>query len=116
MITINVGDLVLAFIAALGIPSTIMGLLTWRLEKKRIEAAEEEQSQKNNGQKELIMILVQSTRASIALGEATARAVQRIPDAHCNGDMRAALEYATDIKHRQKDFLDRQGIDALLDD
>ena len=51
-----------------------------------------------------------------ALGEATARAVQRIPDAHCNGDMHAALQYATDIKHRQKDFLDRQGIDALLDD
>lgn len=115
MITINVGDLVLAFIAALGIPSTIMGLLTWGL-KKRIEAAEEEQSQKNNGQKELIMILVQSTRASIALGEATARAVQRIPDAHCNGDMHAALQYATDIKHKQKEFLDRQGISALLDD
>ena len=115
MITITVGDLVLAFIAALGIPSTIMGLLTWRL-KKRIEAAEEEQSQKNNGQKELIMILVQSTRASIALGEATAKAVQRIPDAHCNGDMHSALEYATSIKHKQKEFLDRQGISALLDD
>ena len=81
MITINVSDLLLAFIAALGIPSTIMGLLTWRL-KKRIEAAEEEQSQKNNGQKELIMILVQSTRASIALGEATARAVQRVFRTH----------------------------------
>lgn len=40
MITIDVGDLALAFLAALGIPSAIMGLLTWRL-KKRIEAAEE---------------------------------------------------------------------------
>lgn len=115
MITIDVGDLALAFLAALGIPSAIMGLLTWRL-KKRIEAAEEEQGRKNNGQKELILILVQSTRASIALGEATARAVQRIPDAHCNGDMHTALEYATSIKHKQKEFLDRQGIDALLDD
>ena len=115
MVQIDFGALAVAFIAAMGIPSAIMGLLTWHL-KKRIEAAEEEQAQKNSGQKELILILVQSTRASIALGEATARAVQRIPDAHCNGDMHAALEYATDIKHRHKDFLDRQGIDALLDD
>lgn len=115
MVQVDIGSVLLAIIAAMGIPSTIMGLLTWRL-KKRIEAAEMEQSQKNSGQKELIMILVQSTRASIALGEATAKAVQRIPDAHCNGDMHSALEYATSIKHEQKEFLDRQGISALLDD
>ena len=47
--------------------------------------------------------------------QATARAVQRIPDAHCNGDMHAALEYATSVKHKQKDFLTKQGVDALLD-
>ena len=50
-----------------------------------------------------------------ALAEATAVAVQRIPDAHCNGDMHAALEYATSVKHKQKDFLTKQGVDALLD-
>ena len=49
------------------------------------------------------------------MGEATARAVQRIPDAHCNGDMHDALAYATDIKHKQKDFLTKQGIQALWD-
>ena len=43
------------------------------------------------------------------------REVQRIPDAHCNGDMHAALEYATSVKHKQKDFLTKQGVDALLD-
>jgi hypothetical protein len=30
--------------------------------------------------------------------------------------MHSALEYATSIKHKQKEFLDRQGIHALLDD
>lgn len=48
-------------------------------------------------------------------GEATARAVQRIPDAHCNGDMHDALDYAADIKHKQKDFLTRQGVSSLMD-
>ena len=115
MIEMDVGALMVAFIAAMGVPSALMGLIVWRL-KGRIEDNEKAHEQKNDGQKELILILVQSTRASIALGEATARAVQRIPDAHCNGDMHSALDYATDIKHKQKEFLDRQGISALLDD
>lgn len=53
--------------------------------------------------------------AAIALGEATAKAVQRIPDANCNGDMHDALNYAANIKHKQKDFLTKQGIHALYD-
>lgn len=115
MVQIEVGKLVMAFIVAMGIPSAVMGLIVWRL-KGRIEDKEKAQDKKNEDQQELILILVQSTRASIALGEATAKAVQRIPDAHCNGDMHSALEYATSIKHKQKEFLDRQGIHALLDD
>ena len=61
------------------------------------------------------LFLVQGVGAAIALGEATAKAVQRIPDAHCNGDMHAALEYAAKVKHEQKDFLTEQGIGALFD-
>ncbi|MFR8334733.1 MAG: hypothetical protein ACLU9S_22240 [Oscillospiraceae bacterium] len=64
----------------------------------------------------LDVMLLQSTTAAIALGEATAKAVRRIPDAHCNGDMHRALEYAADIKHRQKDFLTSLGVHALHDD
>ena len=72
--------------------------------------------EQDKSQKDLIVLLVQSTNAAISLGEATARAVQRIPDAHCNGDMHRALEYAADIKHRQKDFLTSLGVHALHDD
>ena len=36
-------------------------------------------------------------------------------DAHCNGDMHAALDYAAKIKHAQKDFLTSQGIHAIID-
>ena len=105
----------MAVIAAMGVPSAVMGLVVWRL-KKRLEARDKERTEHSAAQQELMLLIVQSTRASIALGEATARAVQRIPDAHCNGDMHAALEYATNIKHKQKDFLAHQGIVAVLED
>ena len=60
--------------------------------------------------------------AAIALGEATAKAVQRIPDAHCNGvrpldELREseALHYASEVKHSQKDFLMKQSVEHLHD-
>ena len=111
-VTLDMGQLVFAFIAAMGIPSAVMGFVMWKLER-RISKREAEEREK--AQEKLFILIVQSSGAAIALGEATARAVQRIPDAHCNGDMHAALEYATDIKHQQKDFLMQQGIQALWD-
>ena len=62
------------------------------------------------------MLFRSAIGASIALGEATARAVQRIPDAHCNGDMHAALDYAQRVKHELKDFLTEQGVQAIYAD
>ena len=58
--------------------------------------------------------LYESSLAAIALGEATAKAVQRIPDAHCNGDMHAALDYAAEVKHKQRDFVAKRGISAII--
>lgn len=115
MITLNVGSFLVAFIAAMGIPSAIMGVIVWKLER-RISKQEKTTEDRENSREELLLLVVQSTGAAIALGEATAKAVQRIPDAHCNGDMHTALDYATKIKHQQKDFLSKQGIHALWDD
>ena len=114
MVTLNVGSLILAFIAAMGIPSAIMGIIVKRLEK-RMEKRDKAREDKDKAQEQLLLLIVQSNGAAIALGEATARAVQRIPDAHCNGDMHEALAYATKIKHEQKDFLAKQGIHALAE-
>ena len=111
MVTASAGQLLLAFLAAMGIPGAIMGLIVWRI-KGRFEERENELLGKEQARQELILLLVQSTRASIALGEATAHAMQR---GHTNGDLEAALAYATEIKHKQKDFLARQGVHALLD-
>lgn len=113
-VNISLGQMVLAFVAAMGVPSAIMGFIIWRLER-RIDKREKEQAAQEQGQKDLFVLIVQGANAAIALGEATARAVQRIPDAHCNGDMHDALDYAADIKHKQKDFLTQQCVSSLMD-
>ena len=102
----------MAVIAAMGVPSAVLGLVIWRL-KKRLEDREADRAAHSAAQRELMLLLVQSTRASIALGEATAHALQR---GYTNGDTEAALVYAEKIKHEQKDFLARQGIAAVLED
>lgn len=124
-ITLNVGQILGALVAAMGIPGAIFGLLIWNFQRKitnRDKQREKEEAaarkraeEKERDREELELIIVQCTSAAIALGEATARAVQRIPDAHCNGDMKKALEYATDVKHNQKEFLTRKGIHALIE-
>lgn len=107
------------------VPSAVTGFCFWLIEQKiqketsKREAEEkarreaEERREKLREKQEVF--LVQGVNAAIALGEATAKAVQRIPDAHCNGDMHAALEYAAKVKHEQKDFLTQQGVESLFD-
>ncbi|MCI8713107.1 MAG: serine/threonine protein kinase [Ruminococcus sp.] len=99
-------------ILAMSIPSAITGFCFWLLER-RIDRREKEQDKKDEARRKNEVIIIESVNAAIALGEATARAVQRIPDANCNGDMHGALEYATSIKHKHKNFITEQGIDAL---
>lgn len=59
--------------------------------------------------------LLKELADAIALGEATAKAVQRIPDAHCNGDMHAALDYASKVKHAQREVVSRCGIKSIVE-
>ena len=87
--------------------------------REKARAAEEakleaERAKQENSRKAYEKNLLATSNAALALGEATARAVQRIPDAHCNGDMHAALNYAAKIKHEQRDFLAAQGIDNIF--
>lgn len=114
----------ITIITVAGIPSAITGFAFWLLEhklQKREQKLNEEKKQEKKEQEEREksrelheLYLIKSVGAAIALGEATARAVQRIPDAKCNGDMHAALEYAQKVKHEQKDFLSEQAIQHLI--
>lgn len=121
MIEINIIELLLS----LGIPSAITGFFVWKIER-RIQRRDKERDEqeaarikkaedREKAREELELMIVQGNSAAITLAQATARAVQRIPDAHCNGDMKAALEYAAQVKHEQKDFLIQKGIQAILD-
>ena len=80
-------------------------------ERERKDAEREKrEAERDEAREEMSIVTLEATNAAIALGEATARAVQRIPDAHCNGDMHKALEYASDVKHRQQTFLLKKGV------
>lgn len=124
-ITLTVGQALWAFILALGIPSAITGFLVWNFERKiakreaKREKEQEErhkkEAEREKAREELQIHTIQGVSAAIALGEATAKAVQSIPDAHCNGDMHDALNYAIKIKHEQKDFLTRMGIASVVE-
>lgn len=113
------------FILAMGIPSAIMGLLVWWF-KRQIEKRDKEKEEKEAIEKEareererntekLMLLIMQTSRATNVLAEATARAVQRIPDAHCNGDMTTALAEATRIQKEEKDFIMDQGIKYIFE-
>ena len=122
--------------ALMGIPTAITGFCFWlvqrsitkrdkererkeaeaRAKTEREEAARRKEAEdRERGRENLMIATIQGVNAAIALGEATAKAVQRIPDAHCNGDMKAALEYAAKAKHEQKELLTRQGVHAIFE-
>lgn len=98
-------EIVITVLTAASIPSAIFAAYVRKMEKK-LDA-------KEKAREEHEFLIIKSINASMALGEATAEAVARIPDAHCNGDMHAALDYAREVKHEQKDFLNRQAVHAI---
>ena len=98
-------EIVIAVLTAASVPSAIFATYVRRMEKKLDE--------KDKAREEHEFLILKSINASIALGEATAEAVARIPDANGNGDMHAALDYAREVKHEQKDFLNRQAVHAI---
>ena len=89
-----------------------MSLPFWLLERKLMKGQKAEEK-KDEARRQNEAIVIEGVMAAITLGEATAKAVQRIPDAHCNGDMHDALTYATKVKIKHRDFIREQGIDAL---
>lgn len=102
------------FALLMGIPSAATGIAVWAL-KRWLEKKEKTRSEQEDARTEISVAMVAAINAAIALGEATATAVQRIPDAHCNGDMTAALNYARSVKNAQKDLLIRVGIKSVND-
>ena len=101
-------------IIAMGVPSAITGLFIWFL-KRHIDKKESIREQRDANMEQLILFVMQNSRATNVLAKATAVAVQRIPDAKCNGDMKKALEEAAEIQKEEKDFLIQQGIKHIFE-
>ena len=114
MLDLTLGELLTIASTIFAIPTTFMGICVWKLQRK-IQKREEIEEARELAREENLNFIVKGTTAAIALAEATAQAVQRIPDAHCNGDMHAALDYAKSVKREHKDFLTKQGIHALYE-
>lgn len=108
---------------AAGIPSAIVAFCFWLLEKRIQERAEvenneracrqREQDEKEENREKLQYMMLKALDGSLCLSEATAKAVQRIPDAKCNEDMHAALNYELEQKHDLENFLTRQGVNHI---
>lgn len=101
----NVGALIAA-----AIPSALLGLAAWWI-KKAFDKIETERREQEKAREEFDIILIESINSAVALGEATANALK---NGHANGDTEAALEYARDVKHKQKEFLTRKGVEQIL--
>lgn len=104
-----------AIILAMGIPSAITSLVVWWI-KRYIDKQEQKRELHEKNVEQIMLIIMRSSRANNVLATATARAVQRIPDAKCNGDMTKALEEATALQKEEKDFLYEQGIRYIFED
>ena len=94
-----------ALVIAAGIPSGISGFCFWLIEQReKIREKQEEIREKQE------YLMVKGIGAAIALGEASAIALK---NGHTNGETESALEYARKVKHEQKEFLTKQGIEAI---
>ena len=90
-----------------GIPSMIlMFFVNWRLKKLESKIDEKEKLRAERD-----YLLVKGTLASISLGEAQAKELQK--EGKVNGNTSNALEYATEIKHKIEDFYTHQGVENL---
>ena len=105
---------IIDFLVAMGVPTAITGFLVWWL-KRYMDKREEERETREKNTEKLMLLIMQTSRATNVLAEATAKAVQRIPDAHCNGDMTHALEEAAKIQGEEKDFIMNQGIKHIFE-
>ena len=115
-----------SLILAASIPSAITAFCFWLIERKISKRDKEEDEKRKKRQAyidnkeekrdELQYLTIKTVNATLALAEATAKAVERIPDANCNGDMHDALAYAIKVKQEQKDFLTKEGIRNILEE
>lgn len=107
---INLLQLLLTF----GVPAAITGLAIWLFQRK-IEKREAKAKEHEANLEALVLMMMQTSRANTVGITAIARAIQRIPDAHCNGDMTSALAEMEAIQKKEQQFIVDKGIKYLFE-
>lgn len=105
---------VLELVLLFGIPTAITGFGVWWI-KRRVEQNEAKSKEHEANLEALVLMMMNSTRANSIGITAIARAVQRIPDAHCNGDMTEALAQMESIQKKEQQFVMDKGIKYLFE-
>ena len=95
-----------AIIAAFSIPSLISGFAMWQI-KRVIVKSEDRKIEREQSRERHETMLLEITYASVNLGEALAIAAR---DGRCNGEIKAALDCAKEVKARQKKYLNEMAI------
>lgn len=100
-------------VVLMGVPSSITGLCVWWL-KRWIEAKDKKKEEHDEALTQILVAQVMCNNAALSLAEATANAIARIPDTHCNGDMHEALETAKKMREEQKALLTKIGVKSAF--
>lgn len=95
------------------IPSAMTGLWVWLLQRS-IKHRDKKRAEQEDTREHLEMHILHTSEAALILSKATAKAVQRIPSAKCNGDMHAALEEAEKIENGLHEFFMQQGVHNII--
>lgn len=106
----TIGD----FFTMMGVYTAITGFIFWLL-KRHIDKKEAKRDKRDQNIENFMILMINNNRATNTLARATAVAVQRIPDAKCNGDMTAALEKADEIQRKEKEFITARGIEHIFE-
>jgi hypothetical protein len=86
---------------AAGVPSALLGLAIWFL-KRHIAERDKKNDERQKNLEDLVLMMLQSTRANSILCKATAEAVR---DGHCNGNMSSAIDIVDKAAAAEKEFL-----------
>jgi hypothetical protein len=92
------------------LPSATVGFAVWLLQRsltRREDRREKREEERESARAQKELLLIKSTRAAVALGEAAALALK---NGKTNGETENALQYARTVKHELSDFLAEQGV------
>ena len=96
---------------AFGVPSSVLGFAVWYL-KGKIAKHQKKQAEQDKNLENLVLIILQTTRANTILCKATAEAVR---DGHCNGNMTEAMSIVDKAAAAEREFLLEKGIQYIFE-